>query len=130
MSMNDPLANVLSHVKNYEHLRKESVLTKSSSKVIRKVLEILQEEGYLGGFTEHKDAKGNLLAINLMGKINDVGVVKPRFQIGVLDFEKFEKRYLPAKGFGVLVISTDQGIMTHAEAKERGIGGRLLAYCY
>ena len=40
------------------------------------------------------------------------------------DFEKFEKRYLPAKNFGILIVTTPEGIMTHYEAKERGIGGR------
>ena len=46
------------------------------------------------------------------------------------EFEKFEKRYLPAKNFGILIVTTPEGIMTHNEAKERGIGGRLLAYMY
>ena len=46
------------------------------------------------------------------------------------DFEKFERRYLPAKDMGILIVSTPAGIMTHVEAKKKGLGGRLLAYCY
>jgi len=46
------------------------------------------------------------------------------------NYEKFEKRYLPAKDFGMIIVSTNQGIMTHIEAKEKGLGGRLLAYVY
>ena len=46
------------------------------------------------------------------------------------EFEKFEKRFLPAQDFGILILTTNQGVMTHKEAKERKIGGRLLAYVY
>ncbi len=46
------------------------------------------------------------------------------------EFEKFEKRFLPAKDFGFLILSTSKGIMTHLAAKEKSIGGKLLAYVY
>ncbi|MHA1369516.1 MAG: 30S ribosomal protein S8, partial [Promethearchaeota archaeon] len=41
-----------------------------------------------------------------------------------------EMKYLPSKGFGFLIISTNRGLMTNEEAKEAGIGGRLIAYIY
>ena len=46
------------------------------------------------------------------------------------DFEKYEKRFLPAKDFGIIIMTTPQGIMTHIEAKKKSTGGKLLAYCY
>ena len=46
------------------------------------------------------------------------------------EFEKFERRYLPAKGFGFLLVSTSKGIMTNEEAKTNGVGGKLIAYIY
>ncbi|MFQ5976129.1 MAG: 30S ribosomal protein S8, partial [Candidatus Hydrothermarchaeales archaeon] len=61
---------------------------------------------------------------------NDCGVIMPLHPVGKKDFEKFEKRYLPASGFGVLAFTTTEGVMSHYQAKERGIGGRLLAYVY
>jgi small subunit ribosomal protein S8 len=130
MSLNDPLANVLSFIKNYENLGKKSLLTTNNSKVIMKILKILQEEGYLGDVKEIDDKKGKVLELNLLGKINNIGVIKPRFALKRADFEKFEKRFLPARGFGILIISTSQGIMTNVQAKEKGIGGKLLCYCY
>jgi small subunit ribosomal protein S8 len=130
MSLNDPLANVLSFIKNYERLGKKVLKTGNNSKVIRKILSILQDQGYIGGFSEIDDGKGKVLELNLIGKINSVGVIKPRFAIKKTDFEKFERRFLPARGFGILLISTSQGIMTNAEAKQKGIGGKLLCYCY
>jgi len=130
MSLNDPLANVLSFIKNYENLGRTVLWTANNSKVIRKILSIFHEEGFLGDIKEIEDQKGKVLEVNLLGKINNVGVIKPRFSIKKSDFEKFEKRFLPARGFGILILSTSQGIMTNTQAKEKGIGGKLLCYCY
>jgi len=44
--------------------------------------------------------------------------------------EKFEARYLPAQDFGILIITTNRGVMTHSDAKKMGVGGKLLAYVY
>ena len=68
--------------------------------------------------------------INLIGNINKCGVVKPRFSLTKKNYENFEKRYLPAKDFGFLIVSTPKGIMIHKEALEKGMGGKLLAYVY
>jgi len=46
------------------------------------------------------------------------------------EFEKFEKRFLPARGFGILIISTTSGVITHEEAREKNIGGKLIGYIY
>ena len=130
MSLNDPLANVLSFIQLYERKGKREVLTKDNNKLVKKVLTILQDKGYIGSYEEMADAKGPLLKINLIGNINKVGTIKPRFKVKTKDFEKYEKRYLPAKDFGVLIVTTNKGLMTHSEAKEKGIGGRLVSYCY
>ena len=45
-------------------------------------------------------------------------------------YEKWESRYLPAQDFGLLIMSTNQGVMNHYEAKKERIGGRLLAYIF
>ena len=127
---NDPLANVLSHILNYERAGKQTVTTKDNSKLIKGVLQLMQDHGYLGSYEETEDSKGNTLTINLIGAVNKCGVIKPRFQIGKNDYEKYEKRYLPSKDFGFLVVSTNQGLMTHADAKDKGIGGTLISYCY
>jgi small subunit ribosomal protein S8 len=128
--LNDPLANVLSYINNHEKLGRKEILVANNSKLIRKVLSILQDNSYLGEFSEIEDGKGKLLKIFLLGNINKIGVIKPRFNVKKDDFEKFEKRYLPAKDFGIIIVSTSQGIMTHIAAKEKAIGGRLICYCY
>ena len=128
--LNDPLANVLSYINNHEKLGRKEILVGNNSKFIRSILTILNENNYLGDYKEIEDGKGKLLAINLIGAINNVGVVKPRFNVKKDNFEKFEKRFLPAKDFGIIIVSTSKGLMTHIQAKEKGLGGRLICYCY
>ncbi|MFA5797875.1 MAG: 30S ribosomal protein S8 [Candidatus Woesearchaeota archaeon] len=128
--LNDPLANVLSYISNHEKLGRKEIQVQNNSKVIKKVLEILNTHHYVGSYTEVENGRGHVLAINLLGTINKVGVIKPRFNVQKDNYEKFEKRYLPAKDFGILIVSTSKGMMTHTDAKALGIGGRLVAYCY
>lgn len=128
--LNDTLSNVLSKILNAEKRQKSECLLKPSSAIIKKVLTVMKDSLYIGGFSEINDGRGNVLKINLLGKINNCNSIKPRYPVKVADFEKFEKRYLPAKGFGIIIISTNKGIMTLDEAKEKKFGGRLLAYCY
>ena len=130
MTLNDPLSSAMSKVNNREKVGKKDCVIKPISKMMKKVFDILNEEGYLGKYEEVEDGKGNHLKLNLLGSINKCGGIKPRFAVGVNNYEKFEKRYLPSRGFGVLIVSTSQGLMTHETAKEKKVGGKLIAYCY
>lgn len=130
MTLNDPLANVLSAIQNAEQRGKKEIMTKNNSTLIRKVLDLMIAEGYVESYSVTPDAKGDLLSVKLVGRINKVGVVKPRYQVTRQEFERFEKRFLPAKGFGVIIISTVKGLMTHEQAKQQGLGGTLISYCY
>jgi small subunit ribosomal protein S8 len=126
--LNDTLSNALSKIMNNELRGKKSVTIKPTSKLVKGVLTILNENGYLGEIS-HEESKMKITA-QLMGAINKCGSIKPRFSVKKNDFERFERKFLPAKNFGVLIITTQQGIMTHKQAKNKGIGGKLLAYCY
>lgn len=128
--LNDPLAAALSKILNAEKRSKKEVLIKPISKTIKTILNIMNENKFIGSFEEIEDGKGNFIKINLLGNINKCGVIKPRFSTKKDQFEKWEKRYLPAKDFGMVIISTPFGVMTHYQAKEKNTGGKLLAYCY
>lgn len=130
MSLNDPIANALSKILNAEKLGKRECHIKPISKLMKNVLTVMQDHKYIGSFEELEDGKGNVLKINLIGNINKCGVIKPRFSVKITEYEKFEKRFLPAKDFGLLIISTPKGIKTNEEAKESKLGGTLIAYCY
>lgn len=128
--LNDPLAAALSKIMNAERIGKKEVVIKPASRIIKKTMEILNDYRYLGAFEEINDGRGRFLKVNILGNINRCGVIKPRFSVKHNHFEKWEKRYLPAQGFGILVVSTPLGIMTHEQAKDKKVGGRLLAYCF
>jgi small subunit ribosomal protein S8 len=130
MSLNDTLSNAMSKIQNYERVGKKECLIKPTSKQIKEVLTIMNEEGFAGKFEEVEDAKGKHLKLNLLGTVNECGAIKPRFSVKLPDYEKFEKRFLPAKDFGILIVSTSKGMMTHYKAKEKKVGGKLVAYCY
>ncbi len=128
--LNDTIANTLSSVINHEKIGRKEVIVNPLSKTLRRILKIMQDNKYLGGFEEITPARGGSAKVYLIGAINNCGVIKPRFSVQTTEYEKFEKRYLPAKGIGILIVSTSKGIMTHEEAKQKNIGGRLLSYCY
>src|SRR3989344_1436358 len=124
--LNDPLAAAMTKILNAERVGKREVSVKPASKIFKRVLTIMNDLRYIGSFEEIADGKGGQIKINLLGSINKCGVIKPRFASKNTEFEKWEKRYLPAKDFGIIVVSTPLGIMTHIEAKEKNTGGRLL----
>ena len=130
MALNDPLANVLASIVNYEKTGKKEIEVNVSSKLIKRVLDIMKSHLYIGDYTSMQNNRGESLKINLLGNINRCGVIKPRFSVKKDNYEKFEKRFLPARGFGFLIVSTPKGLMIHEEAKEKKIGGRLIAYVY
>ena len=130
MTINDNLANMMSKIQSYEIAGKSEVSIYPSSKTIKTLLDIMNFHHYVGKYTFTKTNRGEILSLNLLGKINKCGVIKPRFNVKKNEFEKFERRYLPAKGFGFLLVSTSKGIMTNEEAKTKSIGGKLIAYIY
>lgn len=130
MSLNDPLSNAMSKLLSFEKVGKKECILKPTSTIFKKVLDILNAEGYIGKYEEVDDGRGKYLKVNLLGNMNKCGSIKPRFSVTTEKYERFEKRYLPSKDFGLLIVSTSQGLMTHYQAKEKKIGGRLIAYCY
>lgn len=128
--LNDPLADALTAIKNAERVGQREVIVKPASKLIGRVLKVMQEHGYVEAFEWIYDGKGGKFKVKLKGNINDCRVIKPRHAIKRGDFEKWEARHLPAEDFGILLVSTNQGVLSQYEAKKAGIGGRLLAYVY
>ncbi|NJD75809.1 MAG: 30S ribosomal protein S8 [Candidatus Methanoperedens sp.] len=126
----DPLADALSTIKNAESTGKPDCTISPASKLIGSVLKVMKDDGYIGDFEFIDNGKSGLFKVQLKGKINKCGVIRPRHAVKNIEFEKWEKRFLPARGFGSIIITTPDGVMTHYEARENGIGGQLLAYVY
>ncbi len=126
----DPLANALTTIKNNEILGKKECMIRPASKLIANVLRVMQQYGVIGEFEFIDDERAGIFSVQLLGRINKTGVIRPRFPASRKTLEKWEKEYLPARNFGILIVTTSEGIMTHEEARNRGIGGRLLAFVY
>lgn len=130
MGLQDTLANALTTIMNAEVLGRKGVIIRPASKTITNVLRVVQEYGGIGEFEFIDNGKSGLVKVQLAGRISKIGVIKPRYPVKVKNYEQWEKQYLPAKNFGILIVSTPKGIMSHREAIEKRTGGRLLAYVY
>lgn len=126
----DPLADAMSRIKNAETAGKNLCVLMPSSQLIGRVLKVFQDNGYIGNFEYVEDGKAGSFRVTLNGNINDCGVIKPRYSVRKNELPKFEARFLPAQDFGVLVITTTKGVVSHSQAKEIGLGGKLLAFVY
>ena len=102
------------NLKNAERARKKEVIINPASKLTQKVLRIFQQHAYIGEFERYDDGRQGKFKIALLGKINHCA--------GLL--------LLPAPGLGIIVLTTNQGIMTMKEAEEKHIGGMTLCYIY
>jgi small subunit ribosomal protein S8 len=130
MSSADPLNDALVNIKNHDSAAKRACSIAPASKLLSHVLRILHENGYIAQFEREENGWQGRFKIALNGKINDCKAIKPRYAVKRGEFERYEKRYLPSKDVGLLIVSTSRGVFTHRDAKKEKIGGRLLAYVY
>jgi small subunit ribosomal protein S8 len=120
----DIVSDTLNQIMNAKKARKTSLVVNKNSKLLRNVLDIAKESGYI---TYSVD--GNNVKIEI-SKLNEFKAIKPRFTVSVDKINGYVRRYLPAKNFGFLIVSTNKGLMKHNEAQEQNLGGCLIAYVY
>ena len=125
----DTLSDVMCIIKNAEKIGKKECVTPASN-LVKEVLRVMQKQKYIGIFEFIDDGKSGKFRIELKNRVNDCKAVKPRYSVRIDEFEKWEKRFLPAVGFGILILTTTKGVMTHGEAKKQQLGGKLLAYVF
>jgi small subunit ribosomal protein S8 len=126
----DTLANGLITIMNNELRNKRECVISPASKLLGRVLRIMQLNGYIGEFEFVDDGRSGKFKVQLLGRINKCGAIKPRFAVRVDEFEEWEKKFLPSRDVGILIISTSKGVLSHKEAKEKRLGGRLTAFVY
>jgi len=129
----DPLANALTTIVNCEIRKRKEAVIWPASKLIAMVLRTMQKYGYVGEFEYIDDGRWGKIKVQLLGRVNKAGVIKPRFSITYNELRSMPywlRRYLPSRDIGILVISTPKGVLSHREALDMRIGGVLLAYVY
>ncbi|MEM3064838.1 MAG: 30S ribosomal protein S8 [Candidatus Nitrosotenuis sp.] len=124
------IANLFNTLYNNEARRRTECVILPTSKLAVEVLKTLQKHNYIGEFEHIEDNRGGKFKIKLLAHITKCGAVTPRFKVKKNEFNEWEQQYLPAYNRGMLIVTTNQGVMSHHEAENKGIGGFLLGYVY
>ena len=123
----DIVADALNMIKNAKMAGRESVKIIRISNLLIEILKIMKQKNAIKKYKINPKDKS--IEITL-GEVSQCKAIKPRFTVQKDEIEKYERRYLPARGVGTIIISTNRGLMTNEEAQEEEIGGSLIAYFY
>jgi len=88
MTMFDPLADALINLKNHENAAKKECIIRPASKLLGEILRVMQEKNYIGTYEFIDDGRDGIYKVNLLGKINECKIVKPRYAVKKNEFEK------------------------------------------
>ena len=128
MALTDPLGDLLTRIRNGQRAKKDSVLS-PASKLRARVLEVLQREGYIRGYTEDATGIHPQLRIELKyfegePAIKHVArVSKPGRRV----YSGSKELPVVRNGLGITIVSTPRGVLSDAEAREQNVGGEVLA---
>ena len=127
MSLQDPLSDMFTRIRNGQQRLKLSVTMPGSEKKVA-VAKVLEAEGYISGFETKMDRGKSVLVVTLK-YFNGKGVIESIKRISKPSLRQYcGQSALPKVlgGLGVAIISTSQGVMTDKQAREKGIGGEIL----
>ena len=123
----DVVADALNMIRNAKKAGKENVEIKIISNLLIEILKIMKQEKAIKKYKIDAKEKSIILTI---GELSDCKAIKPRFSCDTNQIEKYRRRYLPSRNLGILIISTNKGLITHKEAQEENMGGCVIAYFY
>ena len=132
MTMTDPIADMLTRVRNANSAYHDSV-TMPHSKIKSHIAEILQQEGYIAGWVTEDGEKGKLLSIDLKygpNRERSIAGVRRVSKPGLRVYAKSTNLPKVLGGLGVAIISTSSGLLTDRQAANKGVGGEVLAYIW
>ena len=123
----DVVSDALNMMRNAIKARKGTLEIRRVSGLLIEVLKIMKQKEAIKRYKI--DSKRKIVDVDL-GKMIECRAIKPRFSVKKGDIEKYRRRFLPARGIGTIIVSTNKGLVTHDEAVEQGAGGSLIAYFY
>ncbi|MEE8148865.1 MAG: 30S ribosomal protein S8 [candidate division Zixibacteria bacterium] len=133
MTMTDPVADLLTRIRNGAKAHKNAVDVPASN-LKKEIVKILMNERYLKDLVELKDNKQGILRVYLRYSAGDVPIIKGIQRVSrpglrsYFDSQKVKQTIHNSRG--MMVISTSQGLMTNFEAAKKGIGGEVLLKCW
>jgi small subunit ribosomal protein S8 len=128
MSFTDPLGDMLTRIRNGQQARKQSITT-PASKLRENVLEVLQREGYIRGFTRNPVSPGQEEIVIELKYQEGTPVIREIARIskpGRRVYSKIKELPKVANGLGISILSTPRGVMSDSEARAANVGGEVL----
>ena len=132
MQITDPIADMLTRIRNANSSKHESVNV-PASKIKIEIAKILDAEGYINGFEIIEDNIQGMIKISLkyaQGKQSVITGLKRVSKPGLRVYASNENLPKVLKGLGIAIISTSKGIMTDKEARKQNVGGEVLAFVW
>ena len=131
MVMTDPIADMLTRIRNANRQHHETVMV-PASKLKADIAEILKNEGFINGYTVEGDAPIQNINISLKYRGNDrvITDLKRISKPGLRVYAKVDEIPKVLNGLGIVILSTSQGLMTDKEARAKKVGGEVLAYIW
>ena len=132
MTMTDPIADMLSRVRNANNAFHDTV-SMPSSKIKANIAEILKQEGYIADYSVNDETVGKTLELNLKygpSRERSIAGVRRVSKPGLRVYAKSTNLPKVLGGLGVAILSTSQGLLTDREANNKGVGGEVLAYVW
>ena len=132
MNISDPIADMLTRVRNASRARHTDVVV-PASRTKREIARILKAEGFIAEVTEEQAGPGKVLRITLRyvdGKVPVVSGLKRISKPGLRVYARKTDIPRVLGGLGVVIVSTSKGIMTGSQAKQAQLGGEILAYIW
>ena len=132
MQITDPIADMLTRIRNANSSKHESVNV-PCSKLRVEIAKILNDEGYINGYEVIEDGIQGIIKINLKYGANKQKVITGLKRVSKPGLRVYaSKENLPKvlKGLGIAIISTSKGIMTDREARKLNVGGEVLAFVW
>ena len=128
MSMSDPIADMLTRIRNAQSVEKVAV-TMPSSKLKVAIAQVLKDEGYIDGFAIKGDAKAELeIALKYYAGRPVIERIERVSRPGLRVYKGRHSIPQVQNGLGVAIVTTPQGVMTDRKARASGIGGEVLCY--
>ena len=130
--MTDPIADMLTRIRNANQNRAKTV-TMPSSKMKEQIATILKDEGYITNFSIKKNDVQNILTLTLKYADNKERVITGLKRIskpGLRVYAKAEDVPYVLNGLGIAIISTPKGVMTDKLARKNNVGGEVIAYIW
>ncbi|AKK10379.1 30S ribosomal protein S8 [Corynebacterium uterequi] len=132
MTMTDPIADMLSRVRNANHAHHDAV-SMPSSKIKVNIAEILKQEGYIANYSVDDAKVGKTLSLDLKygpSRKSAIAGLRRVSKPGLRVYAKASELPEVLGGLGIAIISTSQGLLTDRQAHEKGVGGEVLAYVW